>query len=170
VSSVRSAPFRASVTVLRPSEAHWLERWEHRVIEVLFPIATGPVIAGLKTFLAGRGEAYASNVFCGTKFPVTKQARMVTVRDDSGPTEGVLARRQLGFNVWAESAVNAELLALLLMAGLRTLPNGDPITAVDDMSGPFEITDEQTDLLVVGSTTLTHYFFTARVSVRGADL
>jgi hypothetical protein len=140
------------------------------VIDVLFPIATGPVVAGLKAFLAGRGEAYASNVSCGTKLPATKTARMVTVRDDGGPTESVLGRRQLGFNVWAETSVNAELLALLLMAGVRRLPDGDPITAVDDMSGPFEITDEQTDLLVVGTTTLTHYFFTARVTVRAADL
>jgi hypothetical protein len=140
------------------------------VVDVLFPIATGPVIAGLKAFLAGRLETYASDVYLGTKLPVTKQARMVTVRDDGGPTESVLERRQLGFNVWAESPVNAELLARLAMAGLRTLPDGDPVTAVDDMSGPFEITDKQTDLLVVGSSTLTHYFFTARVSVRGSDL
>lgn len=150
--------------------ARWPERWGLPVIDVLFPIATGPVIAGLKTFLAGRAEAYASDVRFGTKLPVTKQNRMVTVRDDGGPTVETLERRQLGFNVWAESGVNAELLARLLMGGLRTLPNGNPITAVDDMSGPFEVTDEQTDLVVVGSTTLSHMFFTARVSVRGADL
>jgi hypothetical protein len=140
------------------------------MVDVLFPIATGPVIAGLKTFLAGRGEAYAGDVHLSRKLPYTKVPRMVTVRDDGGPTETTLERRQLGFNVWAESALNAELLARLLMAGLRTLPDGNPITAVDSMTGPFEIVDDQTDLLVVGSTTLSHYYFTARVSVRGADL
>lgn len=140
------------------------------MVDVLFPIATGPVIAGLKTFLAGRVEAYADDVTFGTKLPATKTLRMVTVRDDGGPAEGTLERRQIGFNVWAESRLNAELLARLLMGGVRTLPDGAPITSVDNLSGPFEVTDEQTDLLVVGSTTLSHFYFTARVSVRGSDL
>ena len=148
----------------------WLEHWGPRVVDVLFPIATGPVIAGLKAFLAGRAEPYADDVWFGTELPATKTARMVTVRDDGGPTEGTLERRQLGFNVWAESRLNAELLARLLMGGLRTLPDGDPITSTANFSGPFKVTDEQTDLVVVGSTTLSHFFFTARVSVRGADL
>lgn len=148
----------------------WLEHWGRRVIDVLFPIATGPVIEGLKAFLAGRDETYADDVYFGTKLPVPKQARMVTVRDDGGPTDGVLERRQLGFNVWAESPLVAEQLARLLKAGVGTLPDGGPITSVDNMAGPFEITDKQTDLLVVGTATLSHFFFTARVSVRGADL
>ncbi len=150
----------------------WLERRRHPVRDVLYPIVTGPVIAGLKAFLTGRGESYASSVGVSRVLPpaAERTTRMVTVRDDGGPQVGVQERRQLGFNVWAESTVNGELLARLLMAGVQSLPDGDPITFVDEVNGPFEVVDTQSDLLVVSGVTLAHYFFTARVSARGTDL
>lgn len=94
---------------------------------------------------------------------------MVTVRDDSGPDDGVQSRRRQGVNVWAETSVYAEKLALFLMAAARTMPDGKPITAVDSLSGPFEVIDEGTDLLTVGNATLSHFYFTFRLSARGTD-
>lgn len=148
-----------------------LERWGVRVDSVLFPIATGPIITGLAAFLAGRAESYAADVLLDTKLPEDEHrtARMATVRDDGGPTERMLERRQLGFNVWAPG-VEAEQLARLLMAGLRTLPDGAPVTTVDGLNGPFSVVDEQTDLVVVDGVTLSHFFFTVRVTVRAGDL
>lgn len=142
------------------------------VRNVLYPIVTGPVIAGLKAFLTDREESYASTVSVSRVLPpaAERTSRMVTVRDDGGPQDGVQERRQVGFNVWAETTVNAELLARLLMAAVQTLPDGDPITYADQVNGPYEVVDAQSDLLVVSGVTLAHYFFTARISVRGTDL
>lgn len=129
------------------------------MVDVIFPSLVGTVVRGLRAGLAG--------VLVQPKLPATKAAQMVTVRDDSGPDDGVQSRRRVGVNVWADSPTRAEDLALLAMAVLRKLPNGMPITAVDQMSGPFEIFDEGTDLYSVGGKMLTHYYFTGRVSVRG---
>lgn len=92
---------------------------------------------------------------------------MVTVRDDSGPDDGVQSRRRYGFNVWAESALKAEKLALLCMAILRSAADGRPITLVDQLSGPYEIEDDPQ--LVVANKNLSHYFFTGRITVRGIN-
>jgi hypothetical protein len=91
---------------------------------------------------------------------------MVTVRDDSGPDDGVQTRRRYGINVWAAQA-DAELLALTCMAVLRSCPDGQPITATDSFSGPYQVADDPK--YVVGSTELVHMFFTLRVSARGSD-
>ena len=139
---------------------------------MLFPIVSGSVVAGLKTGLAGRAEAYTDDVLVQPKLPIATQRRkrMVTVRDDSGPDDGVLKRHRYGFNVWAESSVNAEKLALMCMGILRTMPDGQPITSVTELSGPFEVVDETTDILTVDGVTLYHYYFTGVVAVRGSNL
>lgn len=141
-------------------------------MDILFPITTGAVVDGLDGFLTGRGEAWAEGVTVGRYLPSEPErtARMVAVRDDGGPEEGPLKRTQVGVNVWAESVLTGERLARLLMAGMRTLPDGNPITAVDSLAGPFEVTDTTTDLVVVDGVTLSHFFFTARVSTRGTNL
>lgn len=101
------------------------------------------------------------------KLPAKRVQRMVTVRDDSGPDDGPQTRRRYGFNVWGPSPVEAEGLALLCMAILRSAADGKPITLVDQLSGPYEIEDDPK--MVVASKELTHYFFTARVTARGKD-
>lgn len=151
--------------------ARWLERWGSRVVRrVLFPIVTGEVVSGLKAALAARVESYCSNVLVQPKLPATKQSRMVTVRDDGGPQDDFVQRHGYGFNVWAETSVNAEKIARMCMGILPTLADGSPIVQVSNLSGPFEVIDDATDLLVVGSTTLSHYYFSAQVASRGGDL
>lgn len=134
---------------------------------VIFPSTVGKVCAVLRTGLSGASEAYASGVLVQSELPATKVRRMVTVRDDSGPDDGTQTRRRHGVNVWAENAVNAELLALYCMALMRSCADGKPITLVDQLSGPFKVPDDPA--YVVGSDTLSHYFFTCRVSARGSN-
>lgn len=156
---------------LRRSGARSLEPWGRSVLEVEFPITTGLVVAGFKAALTDSDRPYASAVKVQPKLPPDGQRalRMVTVRDDSGPDDGTQTRRRQGVNVWAETSVYAEHLALFLMAAGRSLPNGRPITATDQFSGPYEVTDDATDLLIVNGVTLSHFFFTFRLTARGTN-
>ena len=133
---------------------------------VIFPPTTGTLCAVLRTALAASASSFASGVTVAPELPDTKTARMVTVRDDSGPDDGVQTRRRYGVNVWAARA-DAELLALTCMAVLRSCADGQPITATDSFSGPYSIPDDPA--YVVGGANLVHFFFTFRVSVRGSD-
>lgn len=148
-----------------------LARWVRSVLEVEFPSTMGLVVAGFKSALAASSRPYTSSVKVQPKLPDAdkRTQRMVTVRDDSGPDDQTQSRRRQGVNVWAESPVYAENLALFLMAAARSFPNGKPITLVDQMSGPYEVTDDATDLLTVGTKTLSHYFFSFRLTARGTD-
>lgn len=134
---------------------------------VIFPGVTGILCAALRSGLSASPAAYAAGVTVAPELPGTKTARMVTVRDDSGPDDGVQSRRRCGFNVWADSSVDAESLALLCMAILRNAADGKPITLIDQLSGPFKVLTDAP--LAVGGKDLTNYFFTARVSVRGTN-
>lgn len=145
--------------------ARWLEHWGLRVRDLIFTPVTGRVCEVLRSGLTASLEGYASGVTVQPKLPATKAARMVTVRDDSGPDDGVQSRRRYGFNVWATSAIEAEKLALLCMAILRNAPDGKPITRVDQLSGPYEIDDEPQ--MTAEGKNLAHYFFTGRITVRG---
>lgn len=143
-----------------------------RVLRVLFPVVTGAVVAGLKAGLAGRAEPYTDDVKVQPKLPPNgaRSLRMVTVRDDGGPQDGALQSHGYGFNVYAESSVVAEQLARMCMAILPTIADGSPVVRVGNLSGPFEILDDATDLLAVGDTTLAHYYFSGSVTSRGTDL
>jgi hypothetical protein len=151
--------------------ARWLERWGSLVVRrVLFPIVTGEIAAGLRAALAARAESYCSSVLVQPKLPIAKHSRMVTVRDDGGPQDDMIQRRSFGFNVWAETSVDAEKLARMCMGILPTLADGSPIVGVSNLSGPFEVIDQGTDLYAVGTTTLSHYYFSAQIASRGGDL
>lgn len=140
------------------------------VRRILFPITTGRIVSGLATALLARPESFTDDVFVQPKMPATRRSRMVTVRADGGPQEDMVQKHGYGFNVWAESSVVAEKLSRMCMGLLPTLADGAPITRVTSLSGPFEVIDQGTDLLVVGSTTLSHYYFSAQVWSRPADL
>ena len=135
-------------------------------MNIIYPPTTGKLCAVLRAGLSASPLAYASGVTVGPELPATKTARMVTVRDDSGPDDGVQSRRRKGVNVWASRA-DAENLALLCMAILRGCADGQPITLTDSFSGPYQVADDTK--YVVGSTELVHMFFTFRVSARGTD-
>lgn len=145
------------------------------IIPVRFPIVTGELVSGMKAGLSASSDVYASGVTVAAKMPTAKTARMVIFRDDSGPDELTQSRRRIGVNVYAaERTVGADVvdtdaqnLALLVMAILRGLPDGAPITAVDQLSGPFLIDDDP--ILTVANKNLNHYYFTGRVSVRGSN-
>lgn len=143
-----------------------------RALRVLFPIVTGRLVSGLKSGLDARAESYTDAVLVQPKLPPagSRIARMVTVRDDGGPQNGPTQSHGFGFNVYAESSVVAEKLARMCMGLLPTLADGAPVTRVSNLSGPFEIVDDATDLLTVGTTTLAHYYFSAQVASRGTDL
>lgn len=152
--------------------ARWLERWGRSVVDILFPIVTGRVVTGLRSALGARPEPYTSDVLVEPRLPHTsrRQRRMVTVRDDGGPQDQVIQRRGFGFNVWAENSVAAEKLARMCMALLPGFADGSPIVRVAGLSGPFEVQDEGTDLMSVDGVTLSHFYFSAQVWSRGADL
>lgn len=135
-------------------------------MNIIYPPTTGKLCAVLRAALTASALAYSSAVTVGPELPATKTARMVTVRDDSGPDDGVQTRRRYGVNVWARRQ-DAEPLALLCMAVLRSCADGQPITATDSFNGPYSIADDPA--YVVGSTDLVHMFFTLRVSARGTD-
>lgn len=129
--------------------------------DIIFPSTVGVLVRALRARL--------TDVTVQPKLPRVHTARMVTVADNSGPDDGTQSRRRVGVNVWAASPTDAENLALLCMAILRSAPDGNPITNTDQFSGPAEVFDQATDLLMVGDSTLSHYFFTLRISVRGSD-
>lgn len=135
---------------------------------IIFPPTTGKLCAVLRAGLTAAAVPYSSGVTVQPELPTDKTARMVTVRDDSGPEDGVQSRRRYGFNVWADSSVDAENLALLCMAILRNAADGKPITFVDQLSGPYKVPTDAP--YTVDGKSLTNYFFTCRVSVRGSNL
>ena len=135
-------------------------------MNILFPPTTGILCSILRTALSASPLAYSSSVTVQPELPATKTARMVTVTDNSGPDDGVQTRRRYGINVWA-SRQDAELLALLCMAVLRSCADGQPITATDSFSGPYSIPDDPA--YVVDGADLVHFFFTLRASARGVD-
>lgn len=132
---------------------------------VIFPSTVGAVCAKYREGLAVLPHPEASGVTVQPKNPTG--LRRVSVRDDSGPDDGPVARRRYGVNVWAESSVVAENLAILLMAISRNMADGAPIVAVDTLSGPFEIDDDTP--ITQGTTQLAHYYFTFRLTTRGAN-
>lgn len=136
-------------------------------MNILFPPTTGKLCAILRTALTASPLAYSSGVSVAPELPATKTARMVAVMDNSGPDDGTQTRRRYGINVWARRQ-DAELLALLCMAILRSCADGKPITATDSFSGPYSIPDDPA--YVVGNEDLVHFFFTFRLSARGSSL
>ena len=153
--------------------ARSLELWGQLVRNVIFPSSLGPLVKGIRAGLAVSDKPIASNVLTQPRLPVPPQERfqrrMITVRDDSGPDDGPQSRRRFGINVWAENHVAAEDLALLVMAILRNLPDGKPITLIDELTGPFDPQDAATDLITVNGATLAHYYFAGRATVRGSS-
>ena len=128
------------------------------ILDIKFPSTDGAVVARLKAVLSAHNPVTVQPLL-----PATKTKRMVTVRNDSGPQTGVLARNRYGINHWAETRALAEQMALDAMAGMRRVPG----MVVDEFSGPYEIPDEVP--YVVAGATLSHYYWTCRVSARGTN-
>jgi len=136
------------------------------IVRVLFPSTVGRVVSVIRSTLTA---AYSDGLKVQGELPVAAQRtkRMVTVADNSGPDDVTQTRRRYGVNVWAETAVIAEQMALLAMAGLRACPDGKPITATDSFSGPSRVDDDPP--MAVSNVNLSHYFFVFRLTARGSN-
>ena len=128
---------------------------------VRFPISDGKVVSVLKAALSGW-----SGLSGGGKLPATMTKRVFTVRNDSGPQELSRASRRYGVNVWADSSVDAENLALDAMEGLTALADGSPFLTVGSFTGPFEVNDDPA--YTFESTSMTHFYFAFQGTVKGS--
>ena len=78
----------------------------------------------IRAALNARSEAYAQNVHVSTSVPNPRKDRMVTVRRDGGPTTAHRDQPRVGINVWATTEQHATDLSRLVVAILRSLPDG----------------------------------------------
>lgn len=112
----------------------------------------GFLIPWLTAELAKRPEAVCAGVSVRDAEPLAGKPvppRMVIIRDDSGPTLSlVTAERSVGISVLAgtrETPKEANDLALivnaLLLDAARVEP-GNPVAAVEEITGPFPVDDD----------------------------
>ena len=128
---------------------------------VRFPISDGAVVVALKGGLTGW-----TGLTVQPKLPDVMTKRVVTVRNDSGPQELSRASRRYGVNVWADSSVDAENLALDAMQALTLLSDGSPFLSVGSFTGPFEIPDSPA--YTFGNASMTHFYFAFQGTVKGS--
>lgn len=131
-----------------------------RASEVRFPPTIGDVVRGIRSEVAVR---LWTDVTVQPKLPKTKTRRMVTVRDDGGTGRNGVLPRRFGVNVWAESPVLAEALALDVVSGLRVR------LKFIDVTEPVEVLDEADEALTVSGKTLTHYYIAGTQVVRAVN-
>lgn len=129
--------------------------------DITYPSSIGTVVAAVRAYLTAKSW---TGVTTQPKLPATKTARMVTVRDDGGPSANGVTRRRHGFNIWADSPVDAENLAIAVADCCRS-----SMKALE-VSGPTEVTDSTDDVMVVDQKTLSHYFVSAVIAVRATNL
>lgn len=126
-----------------------------------FQISDGVITAA---FRAGLTATWGDGLTVDPQLPATKTRRMVIVRDDSGPVTGRVQARRQGVNVWAESRVQAQNLALDVMQLAGRLPNGIVIAGTSGFVGPYEVPDEAP--YAVGGVNLSHYFLSFIADVK----
>jgi hypothetical protein len=131
------------------------------IFRVRFPISDGTVVAALKMALTAW-----TGLTVQPKLPATMTKRVVTVRNDGGPQELSRASRRYGVNVWADTSVDAENLALDAMEGLTTLADGSTFLSVGSFTGPFEIPDSPA--YTFGGASMTHFYFAFQGTVKGS--
>lgn len=141
--------------------------------DVIFPSTVGVLVRALRAGFTALDDDEQPVGWIRPKLPtaygMALVPRMITVSDAGGPDDGPQTRRRHGFNVWAPTTVEAESRALRAMAILRSAADGSPITLIDQLSGPAEVDDVGADRLALADgAELAHYFFTARVTARGA--
>jgi len=111
--------------------------------EVIFPDAELWATTAMRAALAARSEPYKSGVVVSNAVPATRPARLVTIRRDGGPEDGVFDRPRFGVNVWAATEKDAADLARLVTALFRLLPGDGVCVNVRQASGPSAIPDAQ---------------------------
>ncbi len=127
--------------------------------DITFPSSLGTVVRAVRASLTD-----FPGVVVHPKLPDDKVRLMVTVRDDGGTPRNGVSRRRHGFNVWADSPVEAEQLAIAVADACRS------DLAALEVTDPIEVSDSTDDVLTVGGETLTHYFLSAVLLVRATNL
>ncbi|MET4094567.1 hypothetical protein [Arthrobacter sp. UYCu712] len=131
----------------------------HHIKDRLDAIAAGP---------PGLHQALAADVYVGNQHPPTRRPKSVVVRDDGGPTTGIVtAQTSAGFTVLAgdddnpgKEATDLALLVAAIVAGSPGTEPGNPVAAVLTMNGPFKVADPSGQ---------PRRYFTASLAVTGEE-
>lgn len=130
---------------------------------------TGHIRARLATIAAGPAgphKALASGVYVGKRFPDPRRPKTVVVRDDGGPTTSVVTKEtSIGVTILAgddptqgQEATDLALLVAAIVAGCPGREADNPVAAVLEMNGPFEVPEESGQ---------PRRYFTANLAVTG---
>lgn len=111
-------------------------------VAVLFPDAELWAATFLREALAARTESYTADVFVSSSVPSPRRDRMVVVRRDGGPASGLFDHPRLAVRTWATTEADATDLARLTAALLWAAPDGTPLTALTQVTGPTPVADE----------------------------
>lgn len=109
---------------------------------IVFPDAELWLTTALRAALGARAEIWASAAFVSNRVPSPRRDRMVIVRRDGGPTDGMFDLPRIGVNVWGTTEQEATDLARLVCALMSTLPGSSGCVSVTQQSGPIPIADE----------------------------
>lgn len=101
----------------------------------------------LRALLATRTETYAGNVYVSNTVPNPRRDRMVIVRrDGGGRLDAVREAPRLGVRVFVKAGKNAEQeannLGRLVAGLLAASPDGDPVSRVTILGGPYAVPEE----------------------------
>lgn len=129
--------------------------------DITYPATVGPIVHSMRAYLI---EAGWTGVTTTPKRGGNPTARMVTVRDDGGTPRDGVSRRRHGFNIWANSPVDAQNLAVAVANGCRSA-----LRAVE-VTDPIDVSDDTDDRTLVAGKALTHYFLSAVIPVRALNL
>lgn len=128
---------------------------------VIFPDVVEEVVDPLRTLLAARSEPETDGVEVHGRVPNPRPTVFVQVRRDGGVSPVVvLDRPRLTVRCWHTTEANAERLASITRALLKTLPGTGAIQRVRDVGGPAPAPDES------GAPT---YFFSVEITLRGDE-
>lgn len=100
--------------------------------------------------LGKRAESFCKDVFVSNKFAPASppRARQVVIRNDGGADTSVITSEpSVGVTVLAGSEADADNLAAMVKAFIRDSPGsepGNPIAAVAQSFGPYEVPEEST--------------------------
>lgn len=128
---------------------------------VIFGDVVEEVAAPLRTLLAGRSEPETDDVEVHGEVPNPRPAKFIELRRDGGVSPAViLDRPRLTVRCWHEADAEAERLAQITRALIKTLPGTGAIRRVVDAGGPNPAPDES------GAAT---YFFSVEITLRGDE-
>lgn len=127
---------------------------------VIFPDVVEAVIAPLRTLLTARPETELDGIEVHARVPAPRPARFVELRRDGGTADSIIGdRARLAAQCWSDTEANAERLAAITRALLKTLPGTGPIRRVVDVGGPFPAPDP--------ASGQPRYFFSVEITLRG---